>query len=234
MMKELPILKKTGKEGLNMRVTTQMLNASAARAGMPTRTSSLLDYIGTEDTGNALLNALNGTSSTDTTSKRKYEDIEEAASDLLDITNVFLSEEEENIFTKATENPEELYDSIGELVDDYNEMIEKLKKLSTPLNSYYQDMLQEAVVDSKAELEAMGITQATDGTLKLNEEKMKEVEIDTIKETLGSSSVFGDKLAFIAGRIEDNAKANADSYSSQYDAFGNSYTTYSSKYNLWS
>lgn len=65
-----------------MRVTTQMVNASAAKAGMQIRTKSLLDYVGTDNTGNSLLNALGGAGSADTSAKRKYEDIEDSADSL--------------------------------------------------------------------------------------------------------------------------------------------------------
>ena len=56
-----------------MRVTTQMLNESARRSGLPINHSSLLDHIGGNGK-NTLLDALDRKNSTaiDTENKKKY------------------------------------------------------------------------------------------------------------------------------------------------------------------
>lgn len=56
-----------------MRVTTQMLNESARRSGLPINHSSLLDHIGVNGK-NTLLDALDRKNSTaiDTENKKKY------------------------------------------------------------------------------------------------------------------------------------------------------------------
>ena len=42
-----------------MRITTQMLNESARKAGLPINNTSLLNFIKNDGTGNTLLDALN-------------------------------------------------------------------------------------------------------------------------------------------------------------------------------
>lgn len=42
-----------------MRITTQMLNESAKKSGLPINNTSLLNYINGDETNNSLLEALN-------------------------------------------------------------------------------------------------------------------------------------------------------------------------------
>ena len=44
---------------VEMRITTQMLNESARKAGLPVNNTSLLNYINNKNQGNSLLDALN-------------------------------------------------------------------------------------------------------------------------------------------------------------------------------
>ena len=46
-------------EAISMRITTQMLNESARKAGLPINNTSLLNYIKNDGTGNTWLDALN-------------------------------------------------------------------------------------------------------------------------------------------------------------------------------
>lgn len=53
------------------------------------------------------------------------------------------------------------------------------------------------------------------------------------EEYLESVEIFFKKIAFLAERISSNARANSQSYSSQYNASGNVMTDVMSKLNLW-
>lgn len=79
---------------------------------------------------------------------------------------------------------------------------------------------------------SIGITQKKDGTLSLDKNKLKETDADTLEQVLGGS--FTEKISFLADKVADNAKANAASASSQYNASGYNYFTESSRYNFWS
>ena len=70
-------------------------------------------------------------------------------------------------------------------------------------------------------MESIGITQEKDGTLKLDQDKLKASSTDALEQAFGG--VFTEKLSFLAERVADNAKANANSASSQYNAAGNNY-----------
>lgn len=221
-----------------MRITTQMMQASAKRAGISLGGTSLLNYINngsTQSTQGALLNELNTKqhSAVSKTQSAGYEKLEKNADALSESLKTFLAEGEESIFQKAEDDKQLLADAVERMVEDYNATVKSLKNTSNPLNDFYKEMMQEAGVESETDLATIGITQKEDGTFALDEEKLKNAGTDTIKKALDGNGTFTSKIAFIASRISDNAKANMESYSSQYGADGYSYVANSSRYDFW-
>lgn len=221
-----------------MRITTQMMQASAKRAGISLGGTSLLNYINngsTQSTQGALLNELNTKqhSAVSKTQSAGYEKLEKNADALSESLKTFLAEGEESIFQKAEDDKQLLADAVERMVEDYNATVKSLKNTSNPLNDFYKEMMQEAGVESETDLATIGIMQKEDGTFALDEEKLKNAGTDTIKKALDGNGTFTSKIAFIASRISDNAKANMESYSSQYGADGYSYVANSSRYDFW-
>jgi len=219
-----------------MRVTTQMLHASAKRAGISLGGTSLLNYINndsSQNSQNSLLNALSRQQNTtvNKTQSAAYKKLEETSSSLSEALEVFLEEGEEGIFQK--EDKAELTDSVKHMLKKYNETVKALKNTSNPLNDFYGEMLKEAATESEEGLSAIGISQSKDGSLSLNTEKMEEAGIEKIKEVLDSNGLFTTKTAYIASRIADNAYTNRQSYSTQYGVDGYSYAMNSSRYDFW-
>ncbi len=75
-----------------MRITTQMLNKSFERAGLPIPRTSLLDYINKNTSGSILPTTLNQKNSA-LYNKKNYEKIKEAADNLAEQTSVFTAKE---------------------------------------------------------------------------------------------------------------------------------------------
>lgn len=218
-----------------MRITTQMLNESARRAGLPINNTSLLNYINGNSSENTLLSALNKSSTVDSTKKSNYEKLEKAADQLLQDVNFFTAEGEKSVFAKAreSENNEEIYDGAEALVESYNNTLNYLKADSSSLNIYYRQMLQEAVTGNKEALSSIGITISKDGTLEIDKDKLEAADTDSLEKVLGKSGTFSGKVAILAARIADNAEANAGSLSSQYSSTGSLYSALASKYDFW-
>ena len=217
-----------------MRITTQMLNRSARKAGLPINNTSLLNYIN-GNSNNTLLNALNKNSATDVATKTKYEKLEKAADQLSEAASVFIATGEDSLFSKARESGDnqDVYNAVEDFVGKYNSTLSALKNTSSTLNDYYSQMLKSAASDNKEALESIGITIAKDGSLSVDKDKLKETDIDTLEKVLGNTKGFTQKAAYVADRVSDNAHTNQSSLSSQYSSTGSLYSALASKYNLY-
>lgn len=213
-----------------MRITTQMLNASMRKAGLPINNVSLLNYVNGSSQSNSLLNALNkkGIKLQD----KGFEKLKGQAEKLQQATEKMASEKSfQEARTSGDLQP--IISNVQEMVKNYNNTIKSMKNSSSPLNQYYRQMLKEAAADDKDKLKEIGITRGEDGTLKLDEEKLKASDVDKLEEILGAKGTFSSKVSFLADKIADNARANASSASSQYNALGNNYFASASRYNFW-
>ena len=219
-----------------MRITTQMMHASAKRAGISLEGASLLNYINksnTRSTQNTLLSALSKKTNTvvSKTQAASYEKLEKTSNSLLESLESFLKEGEDGIFQKA--DKKEIIDTVKQMVKRYNETVKALQNTANPLNDFYGEMLKEAAEESEAGLAVIGITQNENGTLTLDEEKFESTEVEKIKVSLDGNGLFTTKTAYITSRIFDNAKTNSQSYSTQYGADGYSYVTNNNNYDFW-
>ena len=218
-----------------MRITTQMLDNSFRKAGLPVRRKSLLDYINNDNSSDTLFNVINQSGSTKKLiNKKNYEKLEEAAEALEKQTEMFSAEDRESIFEKIKNGGDEreLYSSVEKLVESYNNTVDVLQSTEGTMNRYYLEMMKSAAADNKEALSAAGISITKEGKLGLDKEKLQAVDIEDIEKVLGASGNFIKKTAFLAGKISDNAEANIKSISSQYDTGGNSYSELLSRYDV--
>ena len=142
---------------------------------------------------------------------------------------------EGSLFEKAKEsgNYEQVWEKAEALVNDFNKLLKELGTTSTQLEDYYKKMLVESAGGSAEALAQIGITQQKDGTLKLDKEKLKAADPETLEKVLGKDGGFSARVTLIAGRIAANAQANVESLSSRYDASGNSWSAAMNKYDFW-
>ena len=111
-----------------MRITTQMLNRSAQKAGLPTNRTSLVNYIRGNNSNVSLGNALSRTNkATDNTKKSDYEKLEKSADQTAASADKLLSAGSE----KATAS------DLQSFVDKYNDLLKNLGKSSDTLNLFY-------------------------------------------------------------------------------------------------
>lgn len=221
-----------------MRITTQMVNESARKAGLPVNNTSLLNYINNKGGENSLLEALNKKKETATniTQKNNYEKLNKEAEQLTQAAEELLKDGENSLFeqAKTSGDNQKVYDSIEKLFASYNNTLKELKNNSNTMNDFYRKMLSEAIEEEKANLEGVGISFEKDGTPKIDMDKMKTSDLETLEGIFGKDSNFVNKLSFLSTRISDNADANIKSLNSTYDASGSMYSAInSSKYNLW-
>lgn len=216
-----------------MRITTMMLNTSLEKAGMPAQ-KTLLDYINQDNSGDTLLDALNGTSSVESALKsREYEKLEDAADLLTEKSGVF-TVKEDTIFDKVRNGEDAgiLYTYVEEFAESYNSTMDMLKTSDDSMNKYYYQMFVSTASENKEALSEIGISISSAGKLTVDKDKLKAVGVDAIERILGNESDFMEKTAFLAEKVSDNAQANLESVSTQYNARGYSYTSASSKYDV--
>lgn len=218
-----------------MRITTSMMNETAKRTGIPINQNSLLNYINQEESsGNSLLDALGKNTGADGAWSRDYKKLEKAAENLGSYAEKLAVSGEDSFYDKmrAGEETPEVYDTVGDLVEAYNDTVRRLQKSSGALNTYYRQMLEQTAQQNKDALEKVGITVNKDGTLAVDTEKLKAASADDLEAVFGAESTFTTRTGFIAGRVSDNARAGMESIAGQYSASGDLVSQVMSKYNF--
>lgn len=218
-----------------MRITTQMLNETARKTGVPINSGTLLSHLNNSASDNSLLKALNKGTAADTKQKSDYEKLEKNAGQLQKSAGKLAAEGEDSLFEKAKESKdmEELCKEAQALVEEFNNTMKILQTAPGSLNDYYYQMLQEAASGNSESLANVGITVSKNGKMTVDSDKLKAADIDALEKALGASGGFTSKVSFVAGRVSDNAKAGAESISSQYGANGSLLTASGSKYSFW-
>ena len=195
-----------------MRVTTQMLNETARKAGLPINNSTLLDYINNDSSADSMLNSINGSTSAATqmlkakVSKTGYENTDKSSEDLQNAIDK-LAGEKSTVFKDARESKDtsKVTAAAQELIDKYNSLVKVMSKMSSSLDEFYKKALK-------------GLP-----------ESIKE----SLEKIFGSDSEFMKKLSFVTDRIESNAEANLQSVSSTYSSTADIMSSFnSSKYDF--
>ena len=223
---------------MSMRVTTQMLNETAKRTGIPINQNNLLSYINNDSSsnGNTLLDALNKNNKVSSAMVSNYKKMQKSAESLKEQSEKLAETGEKSFLEKIKEsgNTEEAYKAVESYVERYNSTLSDLKKSTGMLDQYYSEMLREAASDNREQLEKIGITIGKEGTLSINKEKLNAASVEDIQSAFGGSGQLASKTAYIADRISNNAQAGIQSTSSQYDGTGNIYSQLASRYDFWS
>ncbi|MCI8798322.1 hypothetical protein NSB25_24455 [Acetatifactor muris] len=206
------------------RMTTNMLSSSRRKAGLSARKSPFLSTLQNKKglSGLALLNANSVQSAR--LARSSYDNLQRSSKSL--------AEELSLLGEKVDLGGKDITATASNMVGDYNDTMKYLKQISGVLNDYYRQALKETVTGSKEELEEIGITVGTDGSLSLNKGKLAEADEEKVKKLLGASSDFVKRISAVASRVSDNAKANMESASSRYNASGGLSNSYFSRYNF--
>ncbi len=211
------------------RFTTQMVSTTKRRAGLSSRRSSMLSSVRSKRSGvlgtSSWMDVMNKNSvQSSRLARANYERLQKASDSLVEQTGLLAE--------KADMGEKGLTDAAAKVVTDFNDTLKCLKQTSGVLNDYYRQSMKETVMGQKRELEVIGITVGTDGSLSLNKDKLAEADAEKVKNLLGTSSVFAKRVNAVASRAADNARANAQSVSSQYTASGRLANSYLSRYNF--
>lgn len=222
-----------------MRITTQILTNTSREAGIPLVQEGLLDALNKEDTSVDLLEELNKSNNAKSASalQELFHKLRNASDDLKKDASGLMETGEDSLFGKAeeTKDTEKILAGVKDMIDSYNKTLKLLKEADGSLNSFYYKELKNAAAASEEQLKAVGITQNKDGSLSIDEKVLESTDYDTLKKVFGSESKFTQRTEYISDKVSENARANAESISNQYNAKGLSYSDYSeaNKYNFF-
>ncbi|MDE6714021.1 MAG: hypothetical protein K2K20_09815 [Lachnospiraceae bacterium] len=218
-----------------MRVTNQMLNESAKRAGMPVNGHSLLDYVNGGNSNNMISEKLMASKRLSKTEKTKYEKQEKAAEELDTIAQKLSASGKDSIWEKVKESGDttEITKKAQELVEKYNQLLESMKDTSGALNEFYKRSLKELPDQHKEALAEIGITTKKDSSLEIDQEKLKGASLEQLEKVFGKDSKLTSRISYVSSRIADNASANLENLSGSYLPDGNTTSTHLNKYDFW-
>ena len=150
-----------------------------------------------------------------------------------DGTSVFDEEDE----TKLKEN---VADNIESFVNDYNYLMKRLAQSGDIVDSNYAKKLKNYANAENKELREIGITIKGDGTLELDENKLKAADISQVKKLFTGEDGFAKKVSNLSGQIGKYAKekvtelekssAQAISNYNRYARYANNSQSYNSSY----
>lgn len=211
-----------------MRITSQMLAANQLKAGIEPSSKTLLDYIQNDD-NDSLTSLLSKKIDTSTSSLNKklqkdaYKNIKDDADSVTENAAKF-TDEKSTLFADAekTGDYSAIYADIKSVVDSYNKLYNTLGKTSSSINTMCSDLLKEAVKENSETLSAVGIalTLKDDGSLSIDENKLKAADTDTLKKAFGTSSEFAKRLGIIGSNVSSLAKANINYVTNSYTSSG--------------
>lgn len=191
-----------------MRVTTQMLNNAAAKAGLPINRSSLLNYINGNSSNVSLKDPLSKTRKADSAKKADYDKLETSADEVVKSMDKLLTSGGENITASDLES----------FVDHYNEMLKSLSKTSDTLNNFYAQTIKDTVKGYQKELEQLGITMEKDGTLKFNKAQFAKFSAELSAQTADTSVNESAEKTAAEDTAEDNTEETASEKAETADA----------------
>ncbi|MBD5481250.1 MAG: hypothetical protein HDR15_01765 [Lachnospiraceae bacterium] len=219
-----------------MRITTQMLNEAARKAGVPLHTTSMLSYVQDKGKTNSLPYGLSAENEKESLRKTEAYEKQEDAAKRLEQTAKELSAQGEDSIYGQTENKEELAEKVMELVKQYNEVLSGFQGSTGLLDTFYRQNLKSLVTEQKDVLQKLGITTDKNGQLSVNGRTLHDADRETLEKALSGKDGFADSLSFLAAKIADYAASNQQSTQSTYQSNGSAAQAamrYTNKYDAW-
>lgn len=179
--------------------------------------------------------------------KSNYTELKVAAKNMQDLAKKLLNTDDDSIFSEALAPPgegeagaaeakkkrEDAVKAVSDFLDEYNDMVEKMKDVGGKVNEIFGEQLQKDAEKHKEALAKIGITINARGTLSVDQKTLEKADMKDLKDLFGTKGGFADKSSQTGKIIGDNAQNNINSlktskFSPNYNQFGNSYDGYGS------
>lgn len=142
---------------------------------------------------------------------------------------------------KEQELQEDIVEAVEKLVSNFNAVYENLNELGGTVNTMYATRIKNLAYSNKTKLAEVGITQNKNGTLAIDEKKLKVVDLEKLKAVFCKESGLIGDLQEHAKSMKESAAATASVLnkmygSSTYNQYGasSSYFNHAGNlYNYW-
>ncbi len=173
-----------------------------------------------------------GLSEADAKSKENYTAMKKAAESLKEHTKNLLLMQDKDWETLTEEEiskyKETAVSEVTALIEDYNKMIKSMSEEGSKVNEIYLKQMKGYFQNAKASMEELGITQDSDGTLKVNQELLKAADAQKLKKVLGTKETFIEDIDKRAESVIANAETNLAILNKSQYAGNYSYNRYGS------
>lgn len=131
-----------------------------------------------------------------------------------------------NLYNSADKS--KLVDGIKDFANKYNDVIEQSAKVSSKEVSQSMSYMKSMTSTMSKALSKVGITVETDGKLSVDDDKLNNADISSIKTLFNGSTSYGSQIIDKASEVSKNALAGNSLYSSS----GQLESTLSSLFNI--
>lgn len=171
--------------------------------------------------------------------KESYTEMKKMAAALQKYAKNFMETGENSLFAKATpkeENPDvtlteeeqkkedekvaankkKLTSEMLDCIEDYNKMVTRMNKVNSSTMSMYLRQLKQYESTNYQSLKEIGVSIEKDGTLTVNEDKLKNAGVDELKKVFHEKGCFMERISYKSKNIQSNAEYNLSNLGNVY------------------
>ena len=162
-----------------------------------------------------------------------YTRMQTAAGQVKSSAEKLLKTGENSIFEQedTAKAKEQAVEEIKNFVNDYNILMGRLNSSSDATDSTYRKKLQDIAAAGKKELEKVGITIGKNGTLSLDDKKLKEAELSDEKSLFYTKGCLGEKVKTVSDLVYKHAKEKVQTLEKESYSLSANYTRYGTSAN---
>ncbi|MDE5716054.1 MAG: hypothetical protein K2I53_00285 [Lachnospiraceae bacterium] len=200
---------------------TSLLQSALSRNSASSRANRLASLLGngrnTSTSSVANKNFITSASK----SQKFYYDMQYHAKQVGEYADALKSTKKDSVYDKARESgsTDQIVSDIKGFVKQYNNMLSDLEESGSKSDAGFLIQLNSMSRASERDLALTGVTRKADGTLVVDEEKLKAADVDTLEKVWGGNG-FSSKAAAKASSVEATAELNIEAEkSSIYSPF---------------
>lgn len=182
--------------------------------------------------------------------KASYTEMKKMAAALQKYAKNFMEDGENGLFAKATPKEEnsdvtlteeekkkeaekvsagkkKLTSELLDCVEDYNKMVSRMNKVNSSTMNMYLRQLKQYESANYQSLKEVGMSIEKDGTLTVNEDKLKNADVEELKKVFHEKGCFMERVSYKSKNIQSNAEYNLSNLGNVYTSsnYGKSGTT---------